>query len=241
MRRQRGTPAGSPHGDAEEHPAYEQETLAQREAEEEERAQNLEREELAEEYLPAEPGESPVTPGLLEPEELEPAEGPPLEIGRGELEAAEADAVETQEELRRANEERLRVLADFQNFRRRARDEKRDAIRYGRETVLESLLPVLDNFERALAAGKEKPDSDALLQGVRLILKQLHEVLAEHGVHAIRASGQPFDPHRHEAVGRLETDQHPEGTVVEEVRKGYTHGDNVLRHSQVLVAAPRKK
>jgi molecular chaperone GrpE len=241
MRRQH-LPKESPHGDGEEHPSYEEETLPQGEAEDEELAENLEREALKDDYVP----------GAVETAEEVGDTEAPLEIPRGELETCEADVVEAEEELRRANAERVRILADFDNFRKRAQNEKRDAISHGKEVVLESLLPVLDNFDRAMEAARSAAEAaskagksaeyQALLEGVRLIQRQLHDVLTRHDVHAIKAVGQPFDPHLHEAIGHLETREHPEGTVVQEVRKGFKHGDTVLRHSQVMVAAhPGKK
>jgi len=155
-----------------------------------------------------------------------------------EVEDAEARIAALEAEVKEAREDHLRAVADLQNFRRRAQQEKRDAIRYGKDAVLETVLPVLDNFQRAVAAARETSDCDALLAGVELIQKQLHEVLTQHGVSPIEALGQPFDPHLHDAAGRIETDEHPEGTVVEELLKGYMAGDTVLRHSRVMVAAP---
>ena len=130
----------------------------------------------------------------------------------------------------------LRTLAEFDTFRRRTRQEMEDARRQAVEKLAADLLPVLDNFERALLhtnGGNEDP----IREGVLLIHKQLVDALAKHDIRPMEALGKPFDPHLHEAIMRVEPgpDQEP-GVVVEELRKGYTIGGRVLRASLVKVA-----
>jgi molecular chaperone GrpE len=149
------------------------------------------------------------------------------------LEQQLAEAQRRAEEL---NDKYLRALADLENLRRRSRHERANAARDGEAAILLEVLPLLDNFARAMAAAQDSNDSEALMQGVGMAYDQLHAALARKGVRPIEAEGQPFDPQYHDAVGRLETTQHPEGSVAVEIQKGYMLGDRVLRPSRVMVA-----
>lgn len=131
----------------------------------------------------------------------------------------------------------LRAQADFDNFRRRTRQEKEEFAKYASLKVVEQLLPVVDNFERALAAGKESNDYDALLKGVDMIFRQLDQVLAAEGLKPMEAVGQPFNPEYHQAIMQVESDEHEEGIVVEELQKGYLLKDKVLRPAMVKVSS----
>jgi molecular chaperone GrpE len=140
---------------------------------------------------------------------------------------------------KRAEEEHdnfIRTLADFNNYRRRAREEMDSARRFAIEDIVIRLLPVLDNFERAIKTAEEIKDYDALHGGVILILRQLRDVLEREGVKPIESEGQEFDPCFHEAVMREDTEDYPDNTIVEEFQKGYTLGDKVIRPSMVKVA-----
>lgn len=128
----------------------------------------------------------------------------------------------------------LRLQADFENFRRRTRQEKEDFYKYASEQMVVALLPVLDNFSLALAA--EGDTIDGFKAGVQMIHKQLLDVLAAEGVTPIQAVGEPFDPARHEAVAQDNSGKHPANTVVEEFRRGYCLRDKVIRPSMVKVA-----
>lgn len=130
----------------------------------------------------------------------------------------------------------LRTLADFNNYRRRAREELEQARQFAIEDFVLRLLPVLDNFERAIKAAEEIKDYEALHGGVILILRQLRDALDKEGVKPIEAEGQQFDPNLHEAVMRVDTDEYPDNTIVEEFQKGYRLGDKVIRPSMVKVA-----
>ena len=130
----------------------------------------------------------------------------------------------------------LRTLADFNNYRRRAREEMDQSRKFAIEDFTIRLLPILDNFERAIKASEELHDFDALHGGVVLILRNLNDVLEKEGVKPIEAEGQQFDPNIHEAVMRMETDDYPDNTIVEELQKGYTLGDKVIRASMVKVS-----
>jgi molecular chaperone GrpE len=131
----------------------------------------------------------------------------------------------------------LRTMADFDNFRRRTRQEMEDARRYAVEKFVADLLPALDNFERALQHTEGNGGDDAVREGILLIHRQLMDTLAKHGVEAIEAVGKPFDPRFHEAIMRVEPGPGQEpGTVVEELRKGYLLHGRVIRASLVKVA-----
>lgn len=132
----------------------------------------------------------------------------------------------------------LRTTADFENFRKRAAREKQEAIKYANETLLQKLVPVLDNLDMALAAAQAAgPDASQSLQtGVGMISQQLKGVLAEAGLEELNAVGKPFDPNFHEALSQQETPEVPEGHVLSQLRKGYKLRDRLLRPASVVVA-----
>ena len=134
-------------------------------------------------------------------------------------------------------EARLRALADFTNFKRRT-DEERESLRqYLSTDLLTRLLPIVDNFERALQAAEATKDYDKLVGGVNAVYRQMQEFLTRAGVEAIEAEGQPFDPNLHEAVLREATTEYPENQVIAELQKGYMLQGRVLRPTMVKVAA----
>ena len=126
-----------------------------------------------------------------------------------------------------------RSLAEFENFRTRSEKEKQMRYDMGASFIIEKMLPVLDNFERGLA---DAPD-DAFAEGMRMIHKQMLTALEEAGVQPIEALGKEFDPEFHNAVMQAEaTEEYPSGTVSQELQKGYTYHDTVVRHSMVAVS-----
>lgn len=129
-----------------------------------------------------------------------------------------------------------RLQADFDNFRRRTRKEAEEITRFGSEQVILSLLPVLDNFERALAAAEGKPELTQFAAGMEMIFRQLQEALEKSGLAVIPTAGEPFDPEKHHAVAQVETDEFEEDMIVDEIQKGYTLHEKVLRPSMVRVA-----
>jgi molecular chaperone GrpE len=130
----------------------------------------------------------------------------------------------------------LRTQAEWDNSRKRIMREKEEAVRYAAESFLERLLPVLDNFEMGMAAAKSATDAKSIAQGFEMVLAQFQQALRDAGVETVEALGQPFDPHRHEALGHHETDEHPEGHVMMQMRKGYKLKDRLLRPASVFVA-----
>jgi molecular chaperone GrpE len=146
----------------------------------------------------------------------------------------------TTEGLRRERDELkdllLRKTAEFDNFRKRTERDRQalsDAITAG---VLEDLLPLVDDLERALRAEAGSEGAEQYRRGVELILKQLHDILRKRGVKAIEALGADFDPYYHQAVSHEPAEGHREGEIIEEFRRGYLLGDRLLRPSMVKVA-----
>lgn len=128
----------------------------------------------------------------------------------------------------------VRLQADFENYKRRTRQERDDFFKYTAEQLIKALLPVLDNFERALASCGESVDDFKC--GVEMILRQFQEVLAAEGLTPIAAEGEQFDPNKHEAVLHEESESHPDNTVMEEFRRGYCLKDKVIRPAMVKIA-----
>ena len=129
-----------------------------------------------------------------------------------------------------------RQMAEFDNFRKRTEKEKASMYEIGAREIIEKILPVVDNFERGLAAVPEENKEDAFVAGMDKIYKQMMTVLEEIGVKPIEAVGQEFDPNFHNAVMHVEDDEQGENVVVEEFQKGYMYHDSVVRHSMVKVA-----
>ncbi len=152
-------------------------------------------------------------------------------VPKAEYDAAAAQAAELKDRL-------LRGQAEWENSRKRILREKEDAVRYAGEALLEKLLPVLDNFEMGMKAAETATDAKSIAQGLEMVLKQFQQVLKDAGVETIDAVGQPFDPHRHEALGQQESAEHPEGHVALQMRKGYKLKDRLLRAASVFVAKP---
>jgi molecular chaperone GrpE len=154
---------------------------------------------------------------------------------RRRLEAKEIEAKENYDRL-------LRQAAELENFKKRSAREKADAIRYGNESLVKDLLPVLDNLERALDYAKGGGDGKPLLEGIEMVLKNFLEILGRHGINTISAVGAPFDPAKHEAIAQITSLEHDPNTVVEEHQKGYYILDRLLRPAQVIVAkSPENK
>ncbi len=130
----------------------------------------------------------------------------------------------------------MRQLAEFENFRKRTDKEKAQMFDQGASNVLEKLLPVLDNFERGLAAVPEDEKGSAFADGMNMIYKQFSKQLEDLGVTPIEAVGKEFDPNFHNAVMQVDSEDVEEGFVAQELQKGYMYHDTVLRHSMVAVA-----
>ena len=174
--------------------------------------------ETAEEQLVENAAETTPSP------ETETAEAAPVEDKAAALEA----------ELKEKSDRILRLQADFENFRRRTAKEKEELAAVITQNILGDLLPLLDNFERAMAV--EQTDGEAFQKGVEMIFTQLREVLDKHGLQRIEAEGQTFDPNFHQAVMRVEDSDAPDGTITQVLQKGYQAKGRVIRPAMVQVA-----
>ena len=157
------------------------------------------------------------------------AEQDELERLREELERAESDAAEYYDRY-------LRLAADFENYKKRIAREVAHRVQEANGGLMSKLVPVLDNFERALNHSEEETDFESFRKGVEMIFEQMKAVLEKEGLVPIDAVGQPFDPNLHEAMMQMESEEYETGTVMEEVEKGYKLNDRVLRHSKVTVS-----
>ena len=128
-----------------------------------------------------------------------------------------------------------RQLAEFENFRNRSEKEKHAMFETGAKSVIEKILPVVDNFERGLATVPEDKKEDPFVDGMNRIYKELLTELENIGVKPIEAVGKEFDPNLHNAVMQVESEEYESGTVAQELQKGYTYRDGVVRHSMVAV------
>ena len=130
-----------------------------------------------------------------------------------------------------------RNMAEFDNFRKRTEKEKAQMFDMGARTIIEKILPVIDNFERGLAAVPEEQKDDAFVTGMDKVYKQMLTELDAIGVKPIEALGKEFDPDLHNAVMQVESEEYEPGIVAQELQKGYTYKDNVVRHSMVAVVS----
>ena len=168
-------------------------------------------------------------------------------------ESSPADAVDSDlkgllEQFQKTTDERdeykdqlLRTMADFQNFRKRVAEEKKQVEERANERLIVALLPVLDNFERAIAGIDAGTTVEAITEGIRAIDRQLRTVLDSQKVKRIDSVGHAFDPEHHDALAIVQSEEHEEGTVLEEVESGYKIGDRVIRPARVRVSTRRQR
>ncbi|MBR4768274.1 MAG: nucleotide exchange factor GrpE [Lachnospiraceae bacterium] len=139
------------------------------------------------------------------------------------------------EEIEKLTDRLKRLMAEFDNYRKRTDKEKSQMFEMGTSATVEKILPVVDNFERGLQSVPEKDRDQAIYTGMDMIYKQLIKTLSDMGVEPIEAEGREFDPNLHNAVMQVENDDLKPGTVAAELQKGYTYKGNVIRHSMVSV------
>ena len=162
---------------------------------------------------------------------------------RGETDAAAADAAELEAlraELAEARDRHLRLAADFDNFRRRSLRDREEAHHFGHQNLVKDLLSSVDNLERAIDHARKSGEgsTEGLLEGVELVLRELHAALSKHGVTLIEARGQLFDPALHEAMAQVPDASVPANTVVQVLQPGYQLRGRLLRPARVLVSKP---
>jgi molecular chaperone GrpE len=174
---------------------------------------------------PHDPHEGDIRKETAEPESRSRAT---LEAKISELESTAAEA----------RDRHLRLAADFDNYKKRARQEQIDTIQHASTELIARLLPGLDDLHKALDHTPDGVD-EAWVKGLELSVRKLEEALGAFGLEPIKAVGAPFDPKYHEAIGHEESDEYPEDTVVQELRRGYRMRDRVVRPALVKVARPR--
>lgn len=140
------------------------------------------------------------------------------------------------EQIEELNDKVKRQMAEFENFRKRTEKEKSQMYDMGAKTVIEKILPVIDNFERGLAAVSEEEKGNAFVDGMDKVYKQMLTTLSEAGVTPIEAIGQEFNPDFHNAVMHVEDEEAGDNIIIEEFQKGYMYRETVIRHSMVKVA-----
>ncbi len=146
-----------------------------------------------------------------------------------EIQRLEAD-------VKAANDRVLRVQAELENYRKRSRRELEDEKRYAALPLMRGLLNVVDNLQRAIDSAEQSENAAGLLDGVKMVAMQLHNVLEQHGCQRIDAHGAPFDPHVHQAIAQEPSDEHPPSTVTRVTQAGYQLHDRVVRPAQVFVS-----
>lgn len=142
-----------------------------------------------------------------------------------------------QEKIDELEDKVKRQLAEFENFRKRTEKEKASMFEAGAKSVIEKILPVIDNFERGLATTKEEDKGNPHVEGMNMIYKQLMTELDKLEVKPIEAVGQEFNPDFHNAIMQVESDEYESGIIAQELLKGYTYRDTVIRHSMVAVVS----
>jgi len=152
-----------------------------------------------------------------------------IEEMRKELEKAH-------EQIKDYTDKYIRALADMDNQRKRMMKDKEEIIKYANERLIVSILPVIDNFGRAISAGENTDNVEKIVDGVRLILKQLEDILEKEGVQSFNSIGEIFDPYKHEAYLAIESKEHKPSTIIDEIEKGYVLKDKIIRPARVTVA-----
>ena len=153
-----------------------------------------------------------------------------------QIEHLKNDYHNEKEKNKETSDKYLRLQAEFENFRKRMEREKSDFLKYSMENFFKELLPVIDNFELALESAEKATDLEGFSEGVKLIHKQLQDILQKEGLAHFSSVGEPFDPMKHQAVMQVESDTHSENTIVEELKKGYLLKERLLRPALVSVA-----
>ncbi|WNM56992.1 nucleotide exchange factor GrpE [Candidatus Nitrospira allomarina] len=177
------------------------------------------------------------TTGEVTTEEVSPQE----HSNEDTSESASENGGTPEEELQIFRDKYLRLAAEFENYKRRAQRDQSDSIRFGNESLLKNLLPIIDNLERAIQCAKDAGTSGPLLEGVELTHKQFLETVSKVGVRQLNTAGNSFDPAIHQAVTQVESENMKPNTVIEEFQKGYLLHDRILRPAMVSVAKEKSE
>lgn len=188
--------------------------------------------------------ESVASDDTLAPDDPPESDDPPAEAegDSDRLAALQAQIDALTQERSMLLDQRLRTQAEFENYRRRVDRERAETYARSRAEVVLELLPVIDNFERALASLEHSGnDAKSLHEGIELIHRQLNDALAKFGLQPVESVGQAFDPNVHEAVSAEPSEEHEENTVIAEFQRGYRLGEKLLRPAKVKVASTPEK
>jgi molecular chaperone GrpE len=177
------------------------------------------------------------TPEPREEDKIPPPVATESENNSAETETADDLVASLQSDLDRFRDLALRTQADFENYKKRGAREKDEAIKYANRTLLERLVPIVDNFELGLSAARDHSEHSPIYSGMSMILKQLTDFLTESGLESVDAVGKQFDPNVHEAIGHEPSDKVPEGHVIRQTRRGYRLKDRLLRPATVVVSS----
>ena len=197
---------------------------------------NISPEEMEEEILENEEINDAAEEETVEEAEEAAAEEPEAGKEKGSFFKKKEKKDKKDEKIEELTDRVRRQMAEFDNFRKRTEKEKTQMFETGAKSIVEKILPVVDNFERGLAAVTEEEKGSPFVEGMEKIYKQMMTMLEEAGVKPIEAVGQEFDPNLHNAVMHVEDEEFGENIIAEEFQKGYTYRDSVVRHSMVKVA-----
>lgn len=197
---------------------------------------NISPEEMEEEILENEEINDTAEEETVEEAEEAVAEEPETEKEKGSFFKKKEKKDKKDEKIEELTDRVRRQMAEFDNFRKRTEKEKTQMFETGAKSIVEKILPVVDNFERGLAAVTEEEKGTPFVEGMEKIYKQMMTVLEEAGVKPIEAVGQEFDPNLHNAVMHVEDEEFGENIIAEEFQKGYMYRESVVRHSMVKVA-----
>jgi molecular chaperone GrpE len=174
---------------------------------------------------------------VTDPETQKVEATPASEAANSATEPGEDETEGLQADLERFRDLALRSQADFENYKKRSAREKEEAIKYANNSLLEKLIPIVDNFELGLQAARGEGEKSPVFSGMSMVLKQLMDFLADSGLQPIDAVGQKFDPNLHEAIAHEASKDVPEGNVIRQTRRGYKLKDRLLRPSSVVVSS----
>ena len=197
---------------------------------------NISPEEMEEEILENEEINDAAEEETVEEAEEAAAEEPEAGKEKGSFFKKKEKKDKKDEKIEELTDRVRRQMAEFDNFHKRTEKEKTQMFETGAKSIVEKILPVVDNFERGLAAVTEEEKGSPFVEGMEKIYKQMMTMLEEAGVKPIEAVGQEFDPNLHNAVMHIEDEEFGENIIAEEFQKGYTYRDSVVRHSMVKVA-----
>ena len=164
---------------------------------------------------------------------------PGQEAGRieSDIQKLQSQLEDSTSQMNAYKDQLLRLAAEFENFRKRTEAEKAEFVKYSHEKIIKDLLPILDDFERAMTNGKKNTDFDSFYKGVEMIYQKLQKVFEEKGVKPIDSLGKEFDVMYHDVLMQMQKPGAPPHTIIEEVERGYTLHGKVIKHAKVIVAA----